>query len=64
MFSNYRPVHSTMFLQKTCINRCIEFINDYKILNEKQCGFRPNHSTSMAIIQLVDKISTAVETNQ
>ncbi len=32
-----------------------------KILNDKQFGFRSNHSTYMAIMQLVDKINAVVE---
>ena len=34
------------------------------ILNEKQFGFRSNHLTSMAIIGLVDKVTSAVERNE
>ena len=30
-------------------------------MNDKQFGFRPNHSTHMAKIELVDKIANAVE---
>ena len=33
----------------------------HDILNEKQFGFRKNHSTYMAIIELIDKINNAVE---
>ena len=35
-----------------------------KILNEKQCSFRPGHSTYMAIAELVNKIKSAVEDNE
>ena len=31
---------------------------------KKQFGFRANHSTYMAIMQLVDKINNAVEENK
>ena len=36
------------------------------MVNDKQFGFRPtpNHSTYMAIIQLVDKAADAVEQNE
>ncbi len=37
------------------------YINADDILNDKQFGFRSNYSTNMAIIQLVNKISYAVE---
>ena len=42
----------------------MDYINNYNILNEKQFGFRPNHSTYMAIIDLVNKIANAVERNE
>ena len=41
----------------TCIDK--NFIR-----NEKQFGFRTNHSTYMAIIELVDKVVSAVERNE
>ena len=45
-------------------NRCMDYINKNSILNEKQFGFRTNHSTYMAIIELVDKVVSAVERNE
>ena len=42
----------------------MDFINSHKILNDKQFGFRNNHSTYMAIVHLVDKINNAVEKNE
>ena len=35
--------------------------NHHEILNDKQFGFRSKHSTYMAIAQLVDKVTNAVE---
>ena len=51
-------------LRRTRVNRCIDYINHHKILNDKQFGFRPKHSTYMAIAQLVDKVTNAVEKNE
>ena len=48
-------------LERLVFDQCINYINTYEILNDKQLGFRSKHSTYMAIIQLVDKINTAVE---
>ena len=45
-------------------NRCMDYIDKNYILNEKQFGFRSNHSTYMAIIELVDKVTSAVEKNE
>jgi len=68
VFSNYRPVSLlpcfSKILERLVFNRCIDHIDTNKILNDKQFGFRSNHSTDMAIIQLADKINTAVERNE
>ena len=45
-------------------NRCMDYIYKNSIVNEKQFGFRTNHSTYMAIIELVDKVVSAVERNE
>ena len=45
-------------------NRCMDYIDKNDILNEKQFGFRKKHSTYMAIIELVDKVTSAVEKNE
>ena len=39
----------------------MDYSDKNNILNEKQIGFRSNHSTSMAIIELVDEVTSAVE---
>ena len=42
-------------------NRCMDYIDKNDVLNEKQFGFRSNYSTFMAIIELDDKVTSAVE---
>ena len=68
VFSNYRPVSLlpcfSKILERLVYERCISYIENHKILNEKQFGFRSKHSTCMAIAQLVDKIHNAVEKNE
>jgi hypothetical protein len=68
IFSNYRPVSLlpclSKILERLVFDRCVQYMNSYKILNDKQFGFRSNHSTNMAIMQLVDKINTAVEKDE
>jgi hypothetical protein len=39
----------------------LEYFNKYNILSDKQYGFRKNHSTSLALVYLYDKISTAID---
>ena len=68
IFSNYRPVSLlpcfSKILERLVFDKCIDYINTYEILNDKQFGFRSKHSTYMVIIELVDKINTAVEKNE
>ena len=68
VFSNYRPVSVlpcfSKILERLMFNRCMDYIDKNSILNEKQFGFRTNHSTYMAIIELVDKVVSAVERSE
>jgi retron-type reverse transcriptase len=65
LYSNYRPVSIlpcfSKILERLIFNRCLSFIDKYNILNKDQFGFRPGHSTQMAITDMIDKIYTAVE---
>ena len=65
MFSNNRPVSLlscfSKILERLVFDRCVNFINNQEILNDKQYDFWPKHSTNMAIAQLVDRITNAVE---
>jgi len=67
-FSNYRPVSVlpcfSKILERLVFNRCTQFIDGHDILNKQQFGFRANHSTYMAIMQVVDKLNKAVENNE
>ena len=49
LFCNYRP--------KVVYNRLIDFIEKHNILFSHQYGFRSQHSTSLALIQLIDETS-------
>ena len=68
VFSNYRPVSLlpciSKILERLVFDKCVEYISNKGILNEKQFGFRPKHATFMAIAQLVDKVNNAVENNE
>ena len=44
--------------------RLISFIEKYDILYKQQYGFRKNHSTEMAIIDLTTKISESIDNNE
>ena len=65
LFTNYRPVSVlpafSKNLERIVYNRLINFLNKYSILSCNQYGFRKNHSTAYALIQLYDKLSDAID---
>ena len=42
-------------------NHLIKFIDDNNVLCEYQVGFRQGHSTNHAIISLVEKVNSALD---
>ena len=68
VFSNYRPISVLPFfskiLEKLMYKRPIDYINKNGILTDRQYGFRSKSSTSHAIIELVDKITKAIQHNK
>jgi retron-type reverse transcriptase len=64
-FNNYRPISVlpafSKILERIIYNRMINYLDKYNILYHQQYGFRRGHSTSMALIQLFDKISSAID---
>lgn len=67
-FSNYRRISVlpcfSKVLEKLMCNRAITFLNKNNILSNNQYGFRAGHSTQQVVIELVDKISQAIERNE
>ena len=65
-FSNYRPIsilpQFSKILEKIFHRRLASFLNDKQLLYEGQYWFRKKHSTSMAIFELVEEITTAMDT--
>jgi len=49
------------FLERIVYKHLDSFLNKYKILSCNQYGFRKNHSTANALIQLHDKLSNAID---
>ena len=69
LVQNYRPISILPALSKiferAVYNRIVfQFLTDNNILFHHQFGFRPGHSTSHALINLVNKIATAVDSNK
>ena len=54
LFSNYRPISIlpclSKVLEKLFYLRLSEFLTKFNILNHHQYGFRPHHSTAMAML--------------
>ena len=63
--NNYRPISLlsifNRILERLMHKRLINFIDKYNILFNKQFGFRSGHSTDHAILCVLDKIQSAVE---
>jgi sarcosine oxidase/L-pipecolate oxidase len=64
-FENYRPISVltcfSKLLEKLVVKRLKQFIDKNNILSKHQYGFRQNRSTEHAIIDFVDKITTAID---
>ena len=65
LFVNYRPISLlpvfSKFFEKVMYNRLVEFAETYEILFCSRFGFRKNHSTSLSLIHLINKISSAID---
>jgi len=62
---NYRPISIlptlSKVLERVVYTRLVDYLNKQNILESSQYGFRKNKSTSMAILDLVEKINDAFE---
>jgi len=66
--SNYRPISLlsvfNRILEKLMCKQLLRHINEHKILNDNQFGFRKNHSTTQAILSITNSIQNAIEENE
>ena len=64
VFTNYRPVsllpQFSKILEKIFNNRLQSYIKNNNILYSGQYGFRPNHSTSLALMDLIENITSSM----
>ena len=51
-------------LEKIVANYVLNFLDQHAILYDHQFGFRRRHSTSHAIISLVEKVSRSLDTGK
>lgn len=67
-FSNYRPISVlpcfSKVLEKIMYKRLISYIEKNGILSDHQYGFRSKNSTNHAIIELIDKVTKAIQSNE
>ena len=65
VFTNYRPVsllpQFSKILEKLFDKRLESFINKNNLLSDSQYGFRRGRSTSMALINLIEEITTSLD---
>ena len=64
-FTYYRPIfllsQFSKIIEKIFHNRMMSFIDDKQILYKSQYGFRKNMSTTLAILELVEDITTSID---
>ena len=68
LFNNYRPVSvlpsvSKVF-ERIMYNRFVSYLNEYKILFSYQFGFRKIHSTYMALMTLMNKLTKCLDNDE
>lgn len=65
IYSDVRPVSILPFLskvlEKIIHSQVTKYLNDHKILNDLQSGFRKDHSTTTALIKVTDDIRFAMD---
>lgn len=63
--TTYRPVsllsQFSKVLEKLFVKNVDAFLDKNKLLSESQCGFQTNWSTALALIKIVEEITTAIE---
>jgi len=68
LFTNYRPISIlpvfSKILEKVVYKRILKHLDDNNILYAHQYGFRKNYSTYMPLLQLIDKITSALENKE
>ena len=65
LFSNYRPIsllsQFSKILEKLFNERLDKFIDKFQLLNNCQYGFRSQMSTSHALLNLVEEITSSID---
>ena len=63
--SNYRPIailpSLNKILERIVYDQLINFLNKHNIIHKHQFGFRKNHSTEQAILELTDTLKKSID---
>ena len=64
---NYRPIsllsNIDKIFERVMFNRVVDFLNKHNCIYNKQFGFRKNHSTVHALLDLTEEIRHALDNN-
>ena len=63
-FTNYRPISILpilKILEKVILKRLLDFLTKQDISNHSQFGFTKHHSTTLALVDLIDNISNSFD---
>ena len=67
LISNYRPISLlsifSKIFEKLIAKRMRNYLDKYSILTENQFGFREKHSTTLALINIIDNIYSNLNDN-
>ena len=68
VFTNYRPIsllpEFSKILERLYNNKMDKFLKKYDILSPSQYGFRSNMSTTHALLELVEEITSSLDNNK
>ena len=66
--ANYRPIsvlpYFAKFLEKVMYDRLSSYVNKANLIHPSQHGFQTGHSTFMALLDMEEKISKAIDNNE
>ena len=68
MIENYRPISIlpaiSKILEKNMFNQLYNYFNTNKLFSKSQYGFRENHSTQYAALELINRIISSMDTGE
>jgi retron-type reverse transcriptase len=66
--SNYRPIailpSINKILERIIYDQVIAFLDQHKIIHQHQFGFRKNHSTEHAILEITDALKNSIDNKE